>query len=76
MTYLDVWRSGTFLEKQQVSECATDHGHRPYNDWALNITQSWIQKATLQLYRRNVPLLHTSWYVITRDSVLPGLYPC
>jgi len=23
--YLDVWRSGTFLEKQQVSECATGH---------------------------------------------------
>ena len=34
---------------------------------------SWIQKAALQLYRRNVPLLHTSRYVIPRDSVLPGL---
>ena len=30
---------------------------------------SWIQKAALQLYRRNVPLLHTSRYVIPRDSV-------
>jgi len=29
MTYLDVWKSGTFPEKQQVSECATDHKHRP-----------------------------------------------
>jgi len=29
MTYLDVWRSGTFLEKQQVSECATDCKHGP-----------------------------------------------
>ena len=28
-----------------------------------------IQKAALQLYRRNVPLLHTSRYVIARDSV-------
>jgi len=36
---------------------------------------SWIQKAALQLYRRNVPLLHTSRYVIPRDSVLPGLPP-
>ena len=35
----------------------------------------WIQKAALQLYRRNVPLLHTSWYVIPRYSVLPGLPP-
>jgi len=32
---------------------------------------SWVQKATaLQLYRRNVPLLHTSRYFTTRDSVL------
>jgi len=36
---------------------------------------SWIQKVTLQLYRRNVPLLHTSRYVIPRDLVLPGLPP-
>ena len=34
---------------------------------------SWVQKATLQLYRRNVPLLHTSTYVTACDSVLPGL---
>jgi len=36
---------------------------------------SLIQIATLQLYGRNVPLLHTSRYVIPRDSVLPGLPP-
>jgi len=38
---------------------------------------SWIQKAALQLYRRNGPLLHTSRYIyiITCDSVLPGLCP-
>ena len=29
---------------------------------------SWIQKAALQLYRRNVPLLHTSRYVTAHDS--------
>jgi len=62
MTYLDVWRSGTFPEKQQVSELSLSN-------------VSWIQKAALQLYGRNVPLLHTSRYVIPRDSVLPGLPP-
>ena len=36
---------------------------------------SWIQKAALQLYRRNVPLLHTSRYVIACGSVLPGPPP-
>jgi len=29
MTYLDVWKSGTFPEKQQASECATDCKHGP-----------------------------------------------
>ena len=24
MTYMDVWRSGTFPKKQQVSECTTN----------------------------------------------------
>ena len=27
-----------------------------------------VQKAALQLYRRNVPLLHTSGYIIARDQ--------
>jgi len=36
---------------------------------------SWIQKATLQLYRKNVSLLHTSRYVIAHESVLPGFHP-
>jgi len=42
----------------------TDHGKTEHliSDSLGNI--SWIQKATLQLYRRNVPLLHTSRYVI------------
>ena len=34
---------------------------------------SWIQKAASQLYRKNVPLLYTSRYIIPCDSVLPGL---
>ena len=36
---------------------------------------SWVQKAALQVYRRNLPLLHTSRYVIARGSVLPGSSP-
>jgi len=36
---------------------------------------SWISEATLQLFRRNVPLLHTSRYIIPCDSVLPSLPP-
>ena len=28
-SYLDVWRSGTFQGKPQVSECATNCKHRP-----------------------------------------------
>jgi len=76
MMYLDVWRSGTFPEKQQGSALPIanmDHitNERSTSDSVSDV--SWIQKATLQLYRRNVPLLHTSRYVIPRDSVLPGL---
>ena len=29
---------------------------------------SWVQEAALQLYRRNVPLLHMSRYIITHDQ--------
>jgi len=53
MMYLDVWRSGTFLEKQQASvllianmdhrtiECSTSESLGDV---------SWIQKAALQLH--------------------------
>jgi len=37
--WVDVWRNGVFPEKLQVSECATDHKHRLWNDWALDIRQ-------------------------------------
>ena len=36
---------------------------------------SWVQKAALQPYRRNVPLFHKSKCVNAHDSVLPGLPP-
>jgi len=69
-----VWRSGTFPEKQQASALLianTDHRmtERSTSDSLGDV--SWIQKAALQLYRRNVPLLHTSRYVTACDSVLP-----
>jgi len=34
---------------------------------------SWVHKAALQLYRRNVPLLHMSRYITACDSVLTGV---
>jgi len=70
MMYLDMWRSGTFLERQQVSECTTDCKHGLYR---ILGDVSWIQKATLHLYRKNVPLLDTSRYmcIIACDSGLP-----
>jgi len=38
MTYLDMRRSGTFLESPQVSECTTDCKHEPKN---VDTRQSW-----------------------------------
>jgi len=59
-----VWRSGTFPENhKQVSTLPvanTDHGmtERSTSDSLGDV--SWVQKAALHLYRRNVPLPHTS----------------
>jgi len=69
MMFLDVWRSGTFPEIQQANVLlivSTDHRttERSTSDGLSDV--SWIQKAALQLYRRNVPLLHSSRYVIPR----------
>jgi len=44
---------------RRMTECST-------SDSLCDV--SWIQKAALQLYRRNVPLLQTSRYVIAHDS--------
>ena len=71
MAYLDLWRSGTFPEKQQASALLIANKYhrmteRSTSDSFDNV--SWMQKATLQPYRRNVPLLHTSRYVIARDQ--------
>jgi len=77
MTYLDVWRSGTFPEKQQVSALPianTDHRttERSTSDSLGDV--SWIQKAALQLYRRNVPSstrLGTSYHVTQFYQAFP-----
>ena len=60
---LDMWRSGTFPEKQQVSvllipntDCRMTE--RSISDSLCDV--SWVHKAAIQLYRRNVPLLHMS----------------
>ena len=45
------------------TDCRTTE--RLTSDSSGNIT--WVQKATLQLYRRNVPLLHT-WFSFIRPS--------
>ena len=46
---------------QKNHKCATDRSHSPLSSWVVDIRQSWqVQKAAPQLYRRNVPLLHTS----------------
>ena len=67
MMYLDMWRSVTFPEKQQVSECTTDCKRTVALDIRVLVVFIWIQKAALQLYRRNVSLLHTSSYVVPHD---------
>jgi len=65
MAYLDVLRSGTFRE--QVSALLiTNTDQRSTSDSLADI--SWIQIASLQLYRRNMPLLHMSRYVTARDQ--------
>jgi len=52
MTYLDVWRTGTFLEKQQGSALLianTDHRTNEHSTSDSLGGVSWIQKAALQL---------------------------
>ena len=79
MTYLDVWRSGTFPGKQQVSQCTSDREHGPQNDWALDIRQSWwrfldsesrftaVQKECAT--PPHVQVRHTTWLSFTRPSL-------
>ena len=63
------WRTWTLggrvkeyvAHSQKTHKCATECSHSPLSSWVVDIWQSWwVQKAAPQLYRRNVPLLHTS----------------
>jgi len=76
MTYLDVWRIGTFLLYsckaafyiQETSPRLSDVEHSVVLPSVFAIGSA----LTYLLFSGNVPLLHTSRYVIPRDSVLPG----
>jgi len=80
MMYLDVggvahsWKSCKSVSVLPIANMNRRMIERSKSDSLGNV--SWVQKAALQLYRRNVPLLHTSSYVIACDLVLPGLPPC
>ena len=77
MTYLDMWRSGTFPEKQQVSQCTTDCKHRPQNDWVLDIRQSWRHfldsESHFTVVKKECATPPHIQVHHSHDSVLPGL---
>ena len=66
------------LWKQQISECATNHKHGLWSDWALNIRQSWrrffdsescftaVQKECAT--PPHVQVRRTTWLSFTRPS--------
>ena len=64
-----------------VSESATNRKHRRMTEHLTSDSlgdTSWVQKAALQLCRRNVSLLHPSRYVTVRDQfyqAFPALVP-
>jgi len=76
MTYLDVWRSGTFLLYGcKVAFCIQEtlsklsDVERSVILWYLFA----ISSALACCFSGNVPLLHKSRYATAHDSVLPGL---
>jgi len=68
MTYLDTWRSGTFL----LYNCKAAFWIQE-TVWCRALSCSTVCAVALAYLRfsKNVP--HTSRYIIARDSVLPGL---
>ena len=77
MTYLDVWRSGTSL----LYSCKAAFWIQETSPILSDVERSVVLRSVLQsvghpltcCFLGNLPLLHTSRYVIPRDSVLPGL---
>ena len=49
----------------EPSKATTDHR---MTEWSTSYRLSRVQKATPQLYRRNMPLLHMSRYIIIHDD--------
>jgi len=80
MTYLDVWRSGTFLLYSCKAAFRIQEMLLRLSDVERLVVLRSVFAigsvlAYLLFFYGNVPLLHTSRYVIPRDSVLPGLPP-
>ena len=79
LSHLDVWRSDTFLctavkrfseSKKRRQDCLMSSAQLFYGPYLQSVAHSLTCR-----FCGNVPLLHTSRYVIPRDSVLPGLPP-
>jgi len=77
--WVDMWRSGTFL----LYSCKVAFWTQERSPWLSNVEHSVVLQSMFAIgsaltcgFSGNVPLHHTSRYVIARDSVLPGLPPC
>jgi len=71
---MDVWKSGTFPEKLQVSECTTantDHGTAEHLTSGSLGPISWVQKAALKLYRNVAPGVRRPGYKAMHFSLVP-----
>jgi len=42
--WMDMWRSGTFLEKPSLGECTTDGNHRPWSNSVVLVTLCRFRK--------------------------------
>ena len=80
--WVDMWRSGTFPKKLQVSVIPITNTYRGTTEHSTSDSLgdvSWVQKAALQLWRKNVPLLPTSTqayrYVFVCDQFYQA-FPC
>jgi len=77
LTYLDVWRDGTFV----LYSCKVDSLIQETSPRLSDVERSVILQSMFVigsalaylLFSRNVPLLHTSRYVTARDSVYKAL---
>jgi len=73
VTYMDIgWTCGGVAQFRKkckfVSELTITTTDHRMTEWSTSYRLSWVQKATPQLYRRNMPLLHMSRYITTHDD--------